>query len=122
MNHQENFLALVEELRPYVTEVNVDEVNNNLKNQEDFVLIDVREDYEWQLGHLPSAIHLARGIIERDIETQVSNKDTKLVLYCGGGYRSILAAYNIQKMGYKNVFSMAGGVRDWINKDFKMVK
>jgi rhodanese-related sulfurtransferase len=122
MNHQENFLTLVEELRPYVSEVNVSEVYDSLNNKENFVLIDVREDYEWQLGRIENAIHLARGIIERDIETKILDKDTKLVLYCGGGYRSILAAYNIQKMGYNNVFSMAGGVRDWMANGYELLK
>lgn len=122
MNHQENFLALVEELRPYVKEIDVEKVNDSLNNQEKFILIDVREDYEWQSGYIKNAIHLARGIIERDIETHVPDKNTKLVLYCGGGYRSVLAAYNIQKMGYSNVFSMMGGVRDWLMKNFSLVK
>ncbi len=120
MNHQDNFLALVEELRPYVKEIDVINVDISINNNEDFLLIDVREDYEWQNGHIKNAIHLSRGIIERDIETRITDKNKKLVLYCGGGYRSVLAAYNIQKMGYTNVFSMAGGVRDWINNNLQL--
>jgi len=123
MQHQDNFLALVEEYRPHVKEVDVTYVNNKLHNQDkNWLLIDVREDYEWQHGHLPQAIHLARGIIERDIEKTVSDKNTEIVLYCGGGFRSVLAAYNLQKMGYKNVISMDGGYRDWLTHGFEVNK
>jgi rhodanese-related sulfurtransferase len=119
MQHHNNFLALVEEYRPQVKEVDINYVKDKLDNQDkDWLLIDVREDYEWKQGHIPSAIHLARGIIERDIETQVNNKNTQVVLYCGGGFRSVLAAYNLQKMGYTNVISMDGGYRDWLNSGF----
>jgi len=114
MQHNNNFLALVEEYRPHVKEVDIKYVENKL-NKDEFILIDVREDCEWSQGHIPNAVHMSRGIIERDIEKAIPNKETPLVLYCGGGFRSILAAYNIQKMGYTNVISMDGGYRDWIN-------
>ncbi len=121
MQHANNFLELVEEYRPLVKETDVQTVANKLDNKEEFVLIDVREDHEWQQGHLPTAIHMGRGIIERDIEKAIPNKNQEIILYCGGGFRSVLSAYNIQKMGYTNVISMDGGVRDWQNFGHKMV-
>lgn len=121
MQHANNFLALVEELRPLVKETDVPHVAAKLNNQEDFILIDVREDHEWQQGHIPSAIHMGRGVIERDIEKALPNKNVEIILYCGGGFRSILAGYNIQKMGYTNVISMDGGIRDWLNSGYKLV-
>lgn len=121
MQHANNFLALVEEYRPFVKETDVVEVAEKLKNHQDFILIDVREDNEWQQGHIPNAIHMGRGIIERDIEKTIPNKNAEIILYCGGGFRSILAGYNIQKMGYTNVISMDGGIRDWLNAGHKLV-
>ncbi|HMT03118.1 MAG TPA: rhodanese-like domain-containing protein [Burkholderiales bacterium] len=121
MQHNNNFLTLVEECRPYVKEIDVDTVKQKLENNNNFTLIDVREDHEWAQGHVPNAIHLARGIIERDIEQTIPDKNHEIILYCGGGYRSILSAYNLQKMGYLNVTSMAGGVRDWLNSNYKLV-
>ena len=121
MQHANNFLKLVEEYRPLVKETDVQTVAHKLENKEEFVLIDVREDHEWQQGHLPTAIHMGRGIIERDIEKTIPNKNQEIILYCGGGFRSVLSAYNIQKMGYTNVISMDGGVRDWQNFGHKMV-
>lgn len=121
MQHNSNFLQLVEDLRPLVKETDVPTTVKRLENNEKFVLIDVREDHEWAQGHIPSAIHLSRGIIERDIEKMFPEKNTELVLYCGGGFRSVLSAYNLQKMGYTNVISMDGGVRDWINSGYKLV-
>lgn len=121
MQHQNNFLALVEEYRPFVKENHVPDLVRKLENKDDFILIDVREDHEWQQGHIPTAIHMARGIIERDIEKSIPNKDAEIVLYCGGGFRSVLSAYNLQKMGYTNVISMDGGVRDWLNSGYQLV-
>ncbi len=120
MQHSSDFLKLVEELRPLVKETDVPTIAKRLNNQESFVLIDVREDHEWAYGHIPTALHLSRGIIERDIEKTIPDKNTELVLYCGGGFRSILSAYNLQKMGYINVTSMDGGIRDWINSGYKV--
>ncbi|MCC2625534.1 MAG: rhodanese-related sulfurtransferase [Burkholderiales bacterium] len=120
MQHQTNFLQLVEEYRPLVKETDVPTVKTKLDAKEDFILIDVREDHEWSQGHLPTAIHMSRGIIERDIEKTVPNKSAPIILYCGGGFRSVLSAYSLQKMGYTNVISMDGGVRDWLNHGYRL--
>lgn len=121
MQHANNFLALIEEYRPLVKETDVKTIASKLKKKENFILIDVREDHEWQQGHLPSAIHMGRGIIERDIEKTIPNKDAEIVLYCGGGFRSVLSAYNLQKMGYTNVISMDGGVRGWLELGHQLI-
>lgn len=114
MQHSEGFLKIVNDAKSRVRECTVADVARLRANHEPFVLIDVREDNEWAKGHLPGAIHLGKGIIERDIETTVPDRKTKLVLYCGGGYRSALAADNLQKMGYTNVISMDGGYKGWL--------
>lgn len=111
MQHSTEFLKLVEEVKPHIKEVNVEQTQERLQNGAK--LIDVREDNEWQAGHAKDAVHLGRGIIERDIEKEFPDKNTELILYCGGGFRSALSAYNLQKMGYKNVASMDGGWRAW---------
>lgn len=108
MQHSPAFLALVEEVMPRIREMSIAEWKTSRMQ-----LIDVREDHEWAKGHIPGATHLGRGILERDIEALVPEKSTPLVLYCGGGYRSVLAADNLQKMGYTNVYSLAGGWRAW---------
>ncbi|HUI52702.1 MAG TPA: rhodanese-like domain-containing protein, partial [Terriglobales bacterium] len=95
-------------------ETNVEDVKRRMDAGEKFVLVDVREESEWAAGHLPGAIHLGKGIIERDIELRVPDSGAKLILYCGGGYRSALSADNLQKMGYTNVESMDGGWKGWI--------
>jgi rhodanese-related sulfurtransferase len=86
------------------------------------IIIDTREDNEWARGHIPNAVHLGKGVIERDIEKAIPDKDATLVLYCGGGYRSALAADNIQKMGYRNVISMDGGWRGWTEAGFPTIR
>ena len=113
MKHTEAFEKLCAEARARVCEVSVDEVRAKQEAGVDFHLIDVREDHEWDRDHAAGATHLGRGILERDIEAKVPDLDAEVVLYCGGGYRSALAADNMQKMGYRNVFSMAGGIRAW---------
>jgi len=113
MEHSEGFLKLVNDVKPRVREVTVEETRSRVARKPDARLIDVREDNEWEAGHAAGAEHLGRGIIERDIETKVPDKDTELILYCGGGYRSALATDNLQRMGYTNVFSMAGGWTAW---------
>jgi rhodanese-related sulfurtransferase len=118
MKHAPEFLKLVEDIMPQVREVSASEVKSLLDALEPFMLVDVREDHEWNAGHIAGAVHLGRGIIERDIEYTVPDKANKLVLYCGGGYRSALAAVNLQKMGYRNVFSMSGGWRSWKEKNY----
>ncbi|MGB8475889.1 MAG: rhodanese-like domain-containing protein [Candidatus Acidiferrum sp.] len=114
MIHSQQFLNLVQEARPRVKETNVPEVKRRIDAGEKVLLVDVREDHEWANGHLPGAVHMGRGIIERDIEHKFPDTAAKLVLYCGGGYRSVLVADNLQKMGYTNVESMDGGWRGWI--------
>lgn len=119
MEHSPAFVKLVEEILPQVTEISAQEVRSQLgKNA--FVLIDVREDNEFAKDHLPGAKHMGRGIIERDIEKAIPDKNEKLVLYCGGGYRSALSAVNLQKMGYTNVLSMAGGIRGWRESNYEL--
>ena len=111
-HHAAGFLALVDEARPRVKEISIAEYGERIMRRERHVLIDVREDHEWARGHLPGAMHLGRGIIERDIEPQF-DPATSIVCYCGGGYRSILVCDSLQKMGYTNVVSLAGGFRAW---------
>jgi rhodanese-related sulfurtransferase len=113
MKHSEGFLRLVDDAKSRIREVSVTETQARLKQNSEAKLIDVREDNEFEAAHAAGATHLGKGIIERDIETQVPDKDAELILYCGGGYRSALAADVLQKMGYTNVWSMAGGWRAW---------
>jgi rhodanese-related sulfurtransferase len=113
MKHTEKFLNLVNDAKGRVREVTVAEVQARIEQDAQVKLIDVREDNEWEAAHASGAIHLGKGIIERDIETTVPDKNTELILYCGGGYRSALAGDALQKMGYTNVFSMAGGWKAW---------
>jgi rhodanese-related sulfurtransferase len=120
--HPPRFLKIVEDAKQRVRETNVDEVKARLDRGEKFVLVDVREDREFDADHLPAAIHLSKGIIERDIEGKYPDLDTPLVLYCGGGFRSALAADNLQKMGYTNVISMDGGIRDWRQRGYPLEK
>jgi rhodanese-related sulfurtransferase len=116
------FLQIVNESRKRVRETNVDEVKAKLDRGEKVILVDVREESEFAKDHLPGAIHLGKGVIERDIEEKVPDLNAPLVLYCGGGYRSTLAADSLQKMGYKNVLSMDGGIRVWREKGFPLAK
>ncbi len=111
--HPENFLGLVNEARSRVGETDVATVYDRMERGESFYLVDVREDREFAAGHLPKALHLGKGVIERDIERVIPDRDAPIVLYCGGGFRSVLAADNLQKMGYRNVLSMDGGFRGW---------
>ena len=111
MAHSPQFLKLVNEAKKQVKETNVADVKRRMDSGEKFLLVDVREDNEWEKGHVPEAVHMGRGVIERDIETKVPDKQTKLVLYCGGGFRSALAADTLQQMGYTNVISLDGGWR-----------
>jgi len=122
MKHAPGFLKLVDDAKARIGETNAQEVKKRLDAKEPVTLIDVREESEWAKGHLPGAIHLCKGIIERDIENVVPGKATPLVLYCGGGFRSALAADNLQKMGYTSVVSMDGGWRAWTEAGFPTVK
>lgn len=122
MQHAQRFLAIVNDAKSRVRETNVGEVKARMDRGDRFVLVDVREESEFAKDHLPGALHLGKGVIERDIEAKVPQTDTPLVLYCGGGFRSALAADNLQKMGYTNVISMDGGIRDWREKGFPLTK
>jgi rhodanese-related sulfurtransferase len=119
MQHSPEFLKLVNDTRARVKECGIEDVKKRLGVGEKFALVDVREESEYAAGHLPGAIHLGKGVIERDIERVLPDKSAPIVLYCGGGFRSVLAAENIQKMGYRNVISMDGGWRAWNAAGFK---
>ena len=114
MAHSPQFLKLVNDAKARVKETNVEDVKRRMEAGEKFLLVDVREDNEWANGHLPKAVHMGRGVIERDIEASVPDASTKMILYCGGGFRSALVADNLQKMGYTNVESMEGGWKGWL--------
>ena len=120
MQHTNGFLTLVEDAKKRIKETDVKTIKQRLDHNEKFVLIDVREDNEWDKSHIPRAIHMGRGIIERDIENIIPNHDQEIVLYCGGGFRSALSALNLQKMGYTNVISMDGGVRGWLEAGYTL--
>jgi rhodanese-related sulfurtransferase len=112
----------VDDAKTRVRETNVVEVKKRIDKGDKFLLVDVREGSEFAKDHLPGAIHLGKGVIERDIEARVPDLNAEIVLYCGGGFRSALAADNLQKMGYANVISMDGGIRDWREKGYPLTK
>jgi rhodanese-related sulfurtransferase len=120
--HSPRFLKIVNDAKKCIREVTIDDVKAKLNRGEKFLLIDVREESEYAADHLPGAVHLGKGIIERDVEDRVPDQNTPMVLYCGGGFRSALAADNLQKMGYTNVLSMDGGIRGWREKGFALSK
>jgi rhodanese-related sulfurtransferase len=120
--HSQRFLEIVTDAKSRIREVSVDEVKAKLERGEKFLLVDVREESEYAKDHLPGAMHLGKGILERDIENRAPDLATPMVLYCGGGFRSALAADNLQKMGYTNVVSMDGGHRDWKEKGLLLIK
>lgn len=114
MSHSPNFLKLVQEAKTRIKETNVADVKRRLDRGEKLLLVDVREDNEWENGHIPSAVHMGRGVIERDIEAALPDTGATIILYCGGGFRSALVADNLQKMGYSSVESMDGGWKGWL--------
>jgi rhodanese-related sulfurtransferase len=120
MQHSPRFLQIVNDAKKRVRETTVDEIKRRQDRGDRFTLVDVREESEYAKDHLPGAIHLGKGIIERDIEVKVPDTSAEVVLYCGGGFRSALAADNLQKMGYTNVVSMDGGVREWREKNYPL--
>jgi rhodanese-related sulfurtransferase len=122
MKHTEEFERICQDAKSRIHEVTVSEVKSKQDAGEKFTLIDVREDHEWQQDHAAGAVHLGRGIIERDIAKLAPDKEAEIVLYCGGGYRSALVADNLQKMGYRNVHSMAGGIKAWRDLGYPMEK
>ena len=121
-SHPPRFLKIVDDAKQRIRQTTVDDIKARLDRQDKFVLIDVREDREYDVDHIPGAVHLGKGIIERDIEGKYPDVHTPLVLYCGGGFRSALAADNLQKMGYTDVLSMDGGIREWREKKYPLEK
>ena len=119
-HHAPRFLEIVNDARKRIKELTVDQVKAKLDRGEKFHLVDVREESEFAKDHLPKALHLGKGIIERDVEERIPDTGAEIVLYCGGGFRSALAADNLQKMGYTNVISMDGGIRDWREKKYPL--
>jgi rhodanese-related sulfurtransferase len=122
MQHSANFLRLVEEARARVTEISPEDARSRLAANPRAVLLDVREDHEWQAGHVTGATHLGKGILERDIERMIPDFDTEVIMYCGGGYRSALTCDAAQKMGYRNVASLAGGYKALVAAGWPIVK
>jgi len=122
MAHPPKFLKLVDEAKKRVKETNVPDVKRRMDAGEKFLLVDVREDNEWDKGHILGAVHMGKGVIERDIEQRCPDTNAKLILYCGGGFRSALVADNLQKMGYTQVESMDGGWRGWIEAGLPTAK
>ena len=120
MDHAPGFLKLVNEARPYVKEITVEQARERLAQNPQAVLMDVREDHEWQKQHAAEAVHLGKGILERDLEKMFPDPHTELIMYCGGGYRSVLTAASAQKMGYRNVFSVIGGYKALVESQWPM--
>ena len=120
--HPPRFLKIVDDAKTRVRETTVEEVKKRMDRGDKFVLVDVREESEFAKDHLPGAIHFGKGVIERDIEARVPDLNAEMVLYCGGGFRSALAADNLQKMGYTNVISMDGGIREWREKAYPLTR
>lgn len=121
-HHSDRFVTLVDDAKTRIEEITPDEVRKKQKSGDDFVLLDVREQDEWEANRIAGAEYLGRGILERDIEEEYPNVEEEIILYCGGGYRSALAADNLQKMGYQNVKSLAGGFRSWTEAGFPIEK
>ena len=122
MDHSPGFLKIVNDAKTRVQEITIDQARERLKQNPKAVLVDVREDAEWQNGHAAEAIHLGKGILERDLEKTIPDPDTELILYCGGGFRSALSADAAQKMGYKNVTSLIGGYKGLVAAKWPMKK
>ena len=120
MDHSERFEKICDDARSRIRETTIDEIKERIASGEEVNLVDVREESEWEEGHLPGAVHLSKGIIERDIEEHFPDYSVEIVLYCGGGYRSALATDNVQKMGYSNVISMDGGFRGWTDAGYPL--
>lgn len=122
MEHSPGFLKLVNELRPKVTEISVEQARERLGRNPKAILVDVREDIEWAKGHAAEAVHLGKGILERDIEKAIADRDAEIIMYCGGGFRSILTADVARRMGYRNVASLAGGYKALVGANWPMGK
>lgn len=122
MDHSPGFLKVVNEAKPYVKELTVEQARGKLSKEPKTVLMDVREDHEWQKDHAANAVHLGKGIFERDLEKVVPDPNTEIIMYCGGGYRSILTAEVAKRMGYKNVYSLIGGYKGLVQANWPMKK
>ena len=122
MVHSPGFLKLINEARPHVKEISIDEARERLANNPQAVLLDVREDNEWEKEHAIQAVHLGKGILERDLESKFPDPNREIIMYCGGGYRSVLTAEAAQKMGYRNVYSLKGGYRDLVRANWPMTR
>ena len=122
VQHAPGFLKLVSEARAHVKEITVDEARERLARNPKAVLLDVREDGEWRAGHATQAVHLGKGILERDLEKTVPDAGTEIIMYCGGGYRSALTADAAQRMGYRNVYSLIGGYKGLLAANWPMAK
>jgi len=120
MDHSPGFLKLVNEAKPYVKEITVDQARERLAKNPQAVLMDVREDREWEKDHAAQAVHLGKGILERDLEQAVPDQNREIIMYCGGGYRSVLTAQVAQKMGYRNVYSLIGGYKGLVQAKWPM--
>lgn len=122
MEHSPGFLKIVNEARSRVQEITIVEARERLARNPQAVLVDVREDAEWQGGHAQQAIHLGKGVLERDIEKQIPNPDAEVIMYCGGGYRSVLTCEVAQRMGYRNVKSLIGGYKALVAENWPMAR
>jgi len=122
MDHSPGFLKVVNEARPKVRELTLQQMRERLQSNPRAVLIDVREDLEWQNGHASEAVHLGKGILERDIEKLIPDLDSEIIMYCGGGFRSVLTAAVAQRMGYRNVASLIGGYKALVKEGWPMTK
>jgi rhodanese-related sulfurtransferase len=122
MDHSPGFLKLVTQERPYIKEITIEQARERLVKNPNLLLIDVREDHEWEKDHATEAIHLGKGILERDLEKTVPDADHEIIMYCGGGYRSVLTAAAAQKMGYRNVYSLVGGYKGMVQSHWPMKK
>lgn len=120
MDHSPGFLKLVNEAKPYVKEITVEQARERLAQNPQAILMDVREDREWEKDHAAQAVHLGKGILERDLEQMVPDQNREIIMYCGGGYRSALTAQVAQKMGYRNVYSLMGGYKGLVQAKWPM--
>jgi len=120
MDHSPGFLKLVNDAKSRIKEITIDDARARLAQKPKTILMDVREDHEWKNGHAVQAVHLGKGIFERDLEKQFPDRDTEIIMYCGGGFRSAMTADAAQKMGYRNVFSLAGGYKALVNAEWPM--
>src|SRR5579862_1638542 len=120
MDHAPGFLKVVNDAKTRVHEVTIDQARERLKQNPKVVLMDVREDHEWEKGHAAEAVHLGKGILERDLERTLPDPDKEIIMYCGGGYRSVLTAAVAQKMGYRKVFSLIGGFKGLVQANWTM--